>query len=128
MKRYTNGPATDYIQFAGNAPTSSVQMTFTPSNWVVFAWPYEARAESEGGADRGWGFGAEGGSTKSYNWHYADNIIGYSPSSFMIYLATNSAWNVRSTANPASVSLVPGRAYYYYHRGSSNLLWTAPTN
>jgi hypothetical protein len=128
LKRHSvNGPDTDYIGFAGFAPTSSIQITFTPSNWVVFAWPYEARAESAG-TDRGWGFGAEGGSTKSYNWHYADNIVGYSPSTFMIYLSTSDAWNTRSTANPASVSLVPGHAYYYYHRGSSNLLWTAPSN
>ena len=111
--------------FAGPAHTNSTEITFATNAWTMFGWPYNTRLESEG-TDRGWGFFSAGGTT-NYTWRDADNLAGeYEGSSFMIYLGTNGGWFAIGTQTPADVALEPGKAYYYYHRGSSAMQWTAP--
>ena len=114
--------------FVGLPHTNSVQTTFPTNAWTIFAWPYDPRHESEGGtgSDRGWGF-ANAGGTGSYSWQYADNIIGYEgPDQFNLYLGTNGNWYYRGTSTRADIKLKPGRAYYYFHRGTGSFSWTPP--
>ena len=127
IKRLTATPATNIV-FNGRAHTNSTQMTFSTNYWSVFSWPWDSRLESAnaGTTNRGWGFLSAGG-TASYSWLFADNLVGdYNGSTFAIYLRDDGRWYVWGTVTPANVALEPGKAYKYYHRGSSSMQWTAP--
>jgi hypothetical protein len=117
IKRLTSG-ATKDIVFSGRPHTNSITITFATDEWQTFAWPYEPRHESAG-----WGFT---NGTGSYSWHYGDNMLGeYNGQEFLIYLGTNDRWYVRSTHTLADITLEPGKAYWYRHRGGG-MDWTAP--
>ncbi|MBN1670811.1 MAG: hypothetical protein JXR37_07255 [Kiritimatiellae bacterium] len=123
VKRLTTTPIGDTV-ISGIAHTNAAAITFSNAAWTVFSWPYATRAEDEG-ADPGWAFWRAGG-TGGTTWENSDNIMGnYGATPFQIYLRTDGRWYVRDTQTPAGVSLEPGMAYYYYHRGSP-FTWAAP--
>lgn len=117
VRRLTSSASTNMV-FVGRAHTNSTQITFNTNTWTVFGWPYSPRAQS------GWGFsGAESG----WSWDTADNIIGeYNGSQFAVYLRVGGTWCTRGTSKATTVALEPGRAYYYFKRGTSSMQWTAP--
>ncbi len=126
VKRWTNGLASTRTVFTGRPHTNSTSIVISENSWALLAWPFaKPRFESDGtGADQGWGFAAAG-AKGSYSWNYADNLIGeYAGSWFSVYLGTNGRWYVRGTKNLANVALEPGRAYYYFHRGTG-MVWKA---
>ena len=126
IKRGTNGPASSKTVYAGRSHTNSTPIAFASNAWTILSWPYAApRFDSDGlTTNKGWGFAAAGG-VGSYTWRYGDDLTGeYGGNWFSIYLGTNGCWYVRGTRTPANVALEPGRAYYYFHRGTG-MVWRA---
>ena len=95
---------------------------FAVSNWTVFGWPYDETTQDSDS----WGF-AITGATKALGSEYADRIRAeYGGTWYSLYLYTNSVWCIAGTRTPTTIKLQPGKGYYYYRRGSSDLTWAAP--
>jgi hypothetical protein len=128
VKRADTGSVTLVTGLSGRPATNSALLTLFATNWSVFGWPYAAATTTNGSGSTniGWGFAAIGGVTNE-NARDADIMyVDYQGAWYQLYLRPDSNWYYRATTTKATVPLQPGKAYYYYHRGTTEKNWRAP--
>jgi hypothetical protein len=130
IKTQPTDPGGSNTTFIGTAHTNMAEaITLTSNRWLLFSWPFSARQfESEGGANIGWGFSAQGG-TEGTGWSDSDRMfMEYDGQFYNLYLGSGGRWYIQNTTTLAPVAVMHGKAYYYFNRGTT-FNWTAtPAN
>ncbi|MEI6808734.1 MAG: hypothetical protein WCN95_08425 [bacterium] len=110
----------------GPKPASVPSVNFPKNTWKIFGWP---NAISQQKAN-GWGFSTDG--NRGYSIDNADKMFVEDDGRwYLLYLSLDGNWHKHGEQTPTTVSLRPGKGYYYFRYDDgiepTAMTWSPPS-